>query len=185
MSAKDTVVTFDPSQYEHLPLEFQPPQDGGPGYLLGKPALLSILPVARLPKGLLPKRGLRLQPPRFHYGWAYREKELFEMAKRCGFLVVPPDMPMELRYMDDLATQDELGRLLREQLGIHSCTPKLYVAFSRDSSLCISLTTNYKTGNRPPPQDDVQAIQDFLGIEQPPAWFVDAEGYGKWQIFRI
>ena len=152
---------------------------------MGKTTLLRILPVERLPKGLMIKRGLRLQPPRFHYGWAYMQEELYEMATQGGFLVIARGKPVELGYMDDIATQDKLGELVREKLGINSCTPKLYGALSRNSSLCISLTTNYKTGNRPPPQDDVQAIQNFLGIEQPPAWFVDAEGYGKWQIFQI
>ncbi|KAF8965893.1 hypothetical protein BDZ97DRAFT_1917904 [Flammula alnicola] len=185
MSRPRPTIKFDPSQYDRLPFEFQPPQDGSAGFRAGKLAVLKLMPVEHLPKGLIPKRGLFVQPPRFHYGWPYTNAELFEMGSRCGFLdltPVPPGKVPGVKYMSNLGTQDKLVKMVREQLGIRSCTPELCGALSKKSFICISLTTNYKRGNRTPPTDDVRVIQEFLGIVEPPSWLLDAEGCHNWDV---
>ncbi|KAF8965944.1 hypothetical protein BDZ97DRAFT_1917945 [Flammula alnicola] len=184
MSQRPT-IKFDPSEYDYLPFEFQPPQDGSAGFRAGQLAILKLMPVEHLPRGLIPKRGLFVQPPRFHYGWAYTEEELFEMGSRCGFLymvTVPPGEVPGVKHMRNLGTQDKLVKMVRDELGIRSCTPELCCAWSRKSPTCISLTTNYKRGNRTPPAEDVRAIQDFLGIVEPPSWHLDTEGCHNWDV---
>jgi len=78
-------------------------------------------------------------------------------------------------------TQQALAKIIREKLGIFTCTPELIIVYSK-KPLCISFTSNYKRGNIPPPKADVEAIQKFLGMEESAAWFLEAQSCRQWDV---
>ncbi|KIM35020.1 hypothetical protein M413DRAFT_32837 [Hebeloma cylindrosporum] len=180
-------VYFDPGIYHHLPENFQPPQDGSAGFRNGKAALVSVLPVRNLPKGLIPKRGLHVQPPRFHYGWTFSVQELYDTATQFGFVAlydsaIPPGTEPTLDDFSGFSTQLKLAQIVRERLKISSCSPE-FVIVSGKKPICISLTNNYKRGNIPPPKADVEAIQKLLGKEESEAaWVLEAQSCHQWDI---
>lgn len=152
----------------------------------GLDALIAELPTRNLPRGLIPKRGLHLQPPRFHYGWTFSLQELFETATRCGFAVLknrplPPGSKSNLKNFAGFATRLEFAKTVREKLEISTCVPNFVYVYSK-KLFCISLTNNYRRGNTPPPAADVGAIQRFLGMDEPPAWFLDVETGRQWDV---
>ncbi|KIM35022.1 hypothetical protein M413DRAFT_449938 [Hebeloma cylindrosporum] len=182
-------VYFNPADYEHLPENYQPPQDGSAGFRNGKDALIAELPTPNLPKGLIPKRGLHVQPPCFQYGWTLSHRQLFETATRSGFAAfktrnLPPGTEPGLDRFAGHATQEILVKRVRDELGISSCTPKFVFVHSKEL-FCIALTSNYKRGNITPPEADVEAIRNFLGLEEPAAWFLDAHISYQWEIRRF
>ena len=109
-----------------------------------------------------------IQPPRFHYGWALTPEEFYETAVRCGFAVrnitlLPLDVTPSIlsSYLDTYIGKKELARVIRETLGIHTCSPDFNIVYAKKGHISISLTNNYKRGNRRPP--DVQVpIQKFF-----------------------
>jgi len=79
--------------------------------------------------------------------------------------------------------QQALAKIIREKLGIFTCTPELIIIYSKKKKpLCISFTNNYKRGNIPPPKADIEAIQKFLGMEEPAAWFLEAQSRRQWDV---
>ncbi|KIM35017.1 hypothetical protein M413DRAFT_32834, partial [Hebeloma cylindrosporum] len=152
-------IEFNPSDYDYLPPNFQPPQDGSAGFRFGKQALLDELPMPFLPNGLIPKLGYHIQPPRFHFGWAFTPDEFYVVAARCGFAVrnitpLPPDVTPSILYLDTYRAKKELANILRDKLGIHTCSPDFNILYPKKGHISISLTNNYKRGNRRPPDED-------------------------------
>jgi len=98
--------------------------------------LIAELPVLNLPRELIPKRGLHVQPPRFHYGWAFSLQELFDTATRSGFagLRMKDLSPGAEPGLDDFAavsTQQKLVKSFREKLGISTVTPEIVCVYSK------------------------------------------------------
>jgi len=86
----------------------------------------------------------------------------------------------QLNYLDTYRGKKELARILRETLGIHTCSPDFNIVYAKKGHISISLTNNYKRGNRRPPDEDVQAIQGFFGMQDPAGWFLEAEACRQW-----
>jgi hypothetical protein len=89
-----------------------------------------------------------------------------------------------LEDFSGFATQLELAKIFREKLKIFSCAPELIIVYSK-KALCISLTNNYKRGNIPPPKADVEAIRNFLGMEESAAWFLEAQSCRQWDVRKF
>jgi len=53
-------------------------------------------------------------------------------------------------------------------------------AFGPSSDYFLALTNNYIPGDYTPPEEDAEKIKEYFGLDGPPRWYLDAEGYQRW-----
>ncbi|KAF8956304.1 hypothetical protein BDZ97DRAFT_1852345 [Flammula alnicola] len=68
------------------------------------------------------------------------------------------------------------------ELGVpsSSCMPRVLRAFAPFSDYFLALTNNYIQGDYMPPKEDIDKIKEYFGLDGPPLWYLDAEGYQRW-----
>ncbi|KAF8814538.1 hypothetical protein BYT27DRAFT_7205968 [Phlegmacium glaucopus] len=170
-----------------FPEALKPPKPlGRTGFRLGREAASDLFPMKSLPKGLHVRPGYRLQPPKLCYGWLYTNEQLEVIGEKEGFLVkmsLHPGVSIEVN-VSTLDTQHLLQHAVRDRLGITSIIPELCVPSGNPCAL-ICIWTNWNDSTENPPEEEVERIRLFLGFDEPPAWYLDGEGDGKWACLNF
>lgn len=138
---------------------------------------------------MIPRKGLHLQPPKFHYGWAISGPQFEAVARKHGFLFVENEDLSDLSEDEDPyeykpfisygKSTDRLVPMLKN-LGVKwsLSTVTLSTVYHR-YQVAISLTTNYARDNLTPPAEELAIVQEFLEFDKAPGWFVDGP-MGRW-----
>ena len=87
--------------------------------------------------------------------------------------------PGPIEYVQLTPTEKRIQEiiLLKLDVPLSSCAPRVLRAFGPFSDYFLTLTNNYIKGDYTPPEEDIEKIKERFSFDGPPRWYLDAEGY--------
>lgn len=144
---------------------------------------MSSLPFQALPKSLYPRSNRYLNPPVFHYGYAFEWEWLSDYAREHGLLYLyrDSDDPEDISFQGTI--QNVFEYVVKEAqistFTLEFCCIRALPRMS-DHGCLMTICSNYRRDDedRKPEIEDVKKLQRFLGFSEPPGWYVDYEDWG-------
>jgi len=153
---------------------------------MGYRGIVRELPVDKLPRGLGVQLGMRLQPPKLHYGWPITLQWLADVGKKknCLFLERTTVEVPDVERMHYCLTTKGMQKKICEELGINYLSTTFCHAYTREApeGYFLSVWDNYIDGTQNPPPEDMEKLQRWLGLEQGPKWHLNMEDMQRWDI---
>ena len=144
------------------------------------------LPFLRLPNALYPK-DRHINPPVFHYGYAFSIQWLCDYAEERGLLhecqEATKSSPL-VRRMDFLETLESVFDYIIQEAQITSFTLEYQLLCSvprqPEDIHMMCIFSNYKRKGKMenPEFEDVRKLQEFLHFSELPGWYLDYEQWG-------
>ncbi|KAH8110105.1 hypothetical protein DFH11DRAFT_1623659 [Phellopilus nigrolimitatus] len=174
----------NPTPENRVPECLRPPKAGSIG-LRDADAAMDMLPLTKLPYGLLPKRNRYYQPPKMYLGYIVTNDWVNSVAKEHNLVALAMSDEGDLCEVR-LQTRENVFKFIAKEAGITSFVPAMsaiyrFPGMTPDTWL-LTLMSSYDdrpVGN--PTNSDIHKIQLYLKKAEPPKWYLSALHW-KWGV---